>query len=1397
MNLKERKIFFIILLIVAVLTLLISFLLLIRPAQTQTAEPKCGNPDHLHTAECFDENVEIRYICGLEEHEHTDECYMDKLVCENTDEDHEHTEDCYMKVLICEKEEHIHTGQCIEAVIVEDNSSLVENLFHGEIDSDEVELPSLTIQSSNEPIMLTSSNPNLSLESYVKNVRLQMSTDGQNFTDVTDDTRFYSWDWLKFILEYELPAYTMSKDNKTFTYTIPYNIAILEKAEGPVFNNTGNIVGTYEIDESGVITMDFYEDFAQKNADGEPIYGSIAFSSKLDGSAVGKDGSVTFVFNDEISIDLVIEDKVNKNGDLFVEKSQSNLTDDGFIEYTVKVYSIEGTSEEVYIKDTMSNVVFDSNFEIKDSNGNNIDVSVPNDGSKMFEYSLPKLEANSYYLITYKARLEREFTQSTYIDNNVYTSSKDSDGYDIEARTSIGTNYTVNMVQKTATQTDDGYIEWTININNDKTNIGGYTITDILNDEEFDGKVTLTDENGNSKEITFPYTFADDDTSSYIITYKTASERAPGSNSALNKVILSKNDKEYTSEKSVYLGEAQAPTIEKSGTDIEVDENGDVLLTWHINIVMNDALPVGKEIADFTNNGHYFTASQMSAFLQEIDKLGYSYTYTLYGPNWYPEYTEIGNDNYYMVRIRFDEALPKNTKIEFDYQTTGHIDDLQNAAHFTNNLSVDYRTTSTTLSYTPNIYKYDPDSNDNPSTHTLNSDRLIYWAIDFECLDVPFKVREIIPEYTSIYSVFLNNEMLEYTVDEDGTIIFDFDEDFVNEHKNTKQKLFVTVQIDEDYKWTVDKLIKKGTFENTVNIENENDEVLSTSSHTQIIQKENDEIPIKKFYNGATITDTLPYMLDVNESKKVYNVPQTMVRDVLTYSGNSDYILIYLIPDSVEAFEVLDNGATRKLNSDEFSFTYSYDISNAAGTWGDCSNTLLMNIPDGMHVQIYYNYRINGVPNPNQYYGIKNTSSFSTGVEIIEGEESRINVAIQNSEVFADTQNLEIYKCDENTKRILEGVYFRLYKYNGTDYILQTDDGGEFIQTDADGKLIIKEASYNVAYCLEEVMPLDGYESPDLIYFMIRNDDLENYPEVKPADFEGTVYRKGMPIYIYNYKPVTSVSVDKIWADGNGIVDGTTGDSAKINLIQIKQSDEDFKQNISTQNTVKLNVKAGPSEWETWKEETNEYVNGTNLKLTITYNEHDYEPGPPVIKLGDETLSGSKNAVYIEKQFDWGLGQELQYTTYTYEFTLNGSQDLTIYYNFWQQAKAEYELTATYIPDPGVNNLASVSYKTIILNEENNWSYTWEDLPLLGYENGEIVHYSYEVNEVQVEGYTAEIELVSEDENGKHYIITNKRKTTPVTNMPATGGPGVLPIYALGILIIIYSIYQLLKKNKR
>ncbi len=52
-------------------------------------------------------------ICGMEEHTHTEECYEDVLVCGlEENEEHTHTPECFQSSLICGKEEHIHTASC-------------------------------------------------------------------------------------------------------------------------------------------------------------------------------------------------------------------------------------------------------------------------------------------------------------------------------------------------------------------------------------------------------------------------------------------------------------------------------------------------------------------------------------------------------------------------------------------------------------------------------------------------------------------------------------------------------------------------------------------------------------------------------------------------------------------------------------------------------------------------------------------------------------------------------------------------------------------------------------------------------------------------------------------------------------------------------------------------------------------------------------------------------------------------------------------------------------------------------------------------------------------------------------------------------------------------------------
>ncbi len=1425
-SLKKKQKIKIITLISAFITLSLSFYFLILPAITMEAKPICGDPEHLHTQECFEEPVEINFICGLEEHVHDESCYDEN------------------NVLTCLRQEHQHNGHCIQAIIIKDENEIVSDLVHGKINTDEITLPESTSEpvSVDDNLVVTSeiedetlsldgsdlsdtdileqslssvksekmavnalqANAPINFKNWITYIKLQVAHDGKNFIEYNPSDPLYSYQSLKFIINYDIPAYSLNKDNRTITYQLPYNVTLREESSGKVFSRGGNIIGDYTINASGVISIVFFEEFADKNAKGEVIYGDIMFISDVNSFETKKDGDIEFIFKDDLVIELHVVDKVIKSGDLYIEKSQSDLSDDGYIDYTIKVYTNEGTSDKVTITDNMSNVLYYSDFTIKDSKNRTVNVQKPQRNTNTFTYDLPKLGANDYYLITYKAKIASEFENSTYLDNHVRASSKDSEGYEIEATTSVSLYYSVDIISKTGTITDDGFIQWEIVVNKDKANIGGYKISDTFNNIPFENEVELIGPNGSSK-IKLPYTFPPNDTNTYTIRYKTEQEKIHGGNSAYNRVVLEKGDKSYNSEKYVYIGESAPNILEKTGKDIKVDENGDVILTWNLNVEIFDPVPAGQEISDFTSSNHYFTANQVRAFLAEINKLNIGYEYKLYGEGgWWPEYTQIDERaKYGSIRIKFTEPLRSKTKINFDYQTTAHISDINKPVEYTNKFSVGNDITETSIDFEPEIKKYDPLSSGDPTRHTLTEDRKIIWAIDFTVPEAEFDIEEIIPDFTTLEYIKFSGRNLTYTTN-DGKIIIHFDKNFVQKYAKSKQTIEVCVKIDEDCHFDRHSaLLSTCSFKNNVSLIR-NDGTESHSSHTQIIEDYKDEKEIKiitKKYNGLQWTDTLPYTLEINENAKDRSEDDFLkVEDVMTYNGNSDYVLLYLAPASIEAFEVLDNGSTRKLTDEEFSYKYTYDISKASGRWGECTNNVIFTIPDGMHVRISYFYRINGKVDKDTWYAFKNSASVTNAKDDTLGDYTNISVAISESAATAYTEGIELLKIDEDTGKPLPNVYFRLYKYNDEKkkYELVTDEknnNNDLYKTNEDGIIIFKEMCLNTAYYLEEIFQPENYIKLKPYYFVIHDDDIENYPPIIPDDFEGTTYRRGMNITLTNKKPTAKVRVKKRWADFNGIEDDITGDSAKINLYQMTQDDGSYNQGINTDGVVSFKYNIGPNEWATWDTGASEYLAGTVIRLTITCTNKNYTPDNIVVQLNGQTIGGSQNAVYVEVQHENWTENVLQHKDYIYDFTVSETSDLNVLLNYYNQDDITYNMEAIYVPSQssGGTQITDIPYKTVILNEANNWEYEWTDLPTVGMtDDGEVVHYFYTIDESDVQGYVCAIDCIEKSENYYEYVVTNKRTTQPNYNMPATGGIGVKHLYAIGTIVIGFALYKII-----
>ena len=94
---------------------------LILPAITQERETFCGTEEHTHSESCLaaEEKVLLCELPEEEAHFHSEQCFEKTLVCE-TEEGHLHTEECYSgEELICEKpEEHIHSEECYESSLL-------------------------------------------------------------------------------------------------------------------------------------------------------------------------------------------------------------------------------------------------------------------------------------------------------------------------------------------------------------------------------------------------------------------------------------------------------------------------------------------------------------------------------------------------------------------------------------------------------------------------------------------------------------------------------------------------------------------------------------------------------------------------------------------------------------------------------------------------------------------------------------------------------------------------------------------------------------------------------------------------------------------------------------------------------------------------------------------------------------------------------------------------------------------------------------------------------------------------------------------------------------------------------------------------------------------------------
>ncbi|MDO4617185.1 MAG: CHAP domain-containing protein [Lachnospiraceae bacterium] len=525
----------------------------------------------------------------------------------------------------------------------------------------------------------------------------------------TSSVKIKNTDTLEFTLDYTIAPNTLSAEKNTIEYDLPEGLKVKSAVTNKNIWDGTTIVGTYSIDTDGHVTFVFNDDYVSKNSSGSQITADFSFEASVDESEVSEDRKIDIGFSDELKIDMEVEKA--EEGDLTVRKQANHNTfSDGYIEYLVTVQSTAGTYKEITLQDVITTtglpVTSISNFSIKKNGDDSTDITPRVNGTSGYSLTLPKLDADSYYTITYRVNYDKSqvpFT-GTQIGNKITGESEASKGTKLTSSAEVITNVkpgNEDVVKKEAVSHDKdaNTVSWKVTINSAGGNLNGWTLSDTLNRQPFTGTVTVDPAINGSNTITLPYTWENDDYKTYTITYTTTADKLPGQSATINKADLTKGGDNISSGDKGGGEWGLFDPLEKDATDITPNETyTEAIVDWKVTISANQSkIAAGWKYEDKLWNGQWFTGAQLRAIKSAIDSAlsasGLSLTYTMKanlqegtdGVGEEVSYEQINDTAKYKVyTLTFDSELQKGQTFTYTYRSTAPIDGVTENTTFRN-----------------------------------------------------------------------------------------------------------------------------------------------------------------------------------------------------------------------------------------------------------------------------------------------------------------------------------------------------------------------------------------------------------------------------------------------------------------------------------------------------------------------------------------------------------------------------------------------------------------------------------------------------------------------------------------------------------------------------------------
>ena len=277
----------------------------------------CGIPEHIHTAECYPQMIqeppltelpqpageipavevpqETIYDAPAEElpQETINDVPAEELPQETTDAMPETEEIQEMTELLPEGEEPAaaepkplveETDAAAEESESEKESEAAEEITPAEENVTAEETEAMEIVEKEVSEVEVQYDGTMVDPGWIGNVSLETSDadNAQNIwnqEDVDNVINVREDQMLRFKVTLELDGGLLTADNRTLVYQLPWQIRRVDAFAGEVLDYESGLIAQYLISEGGLVTLTFSDDYAQKNAAGDPLAAAVEFTT--------------------------------------------------------------------------------------------------------------------------------------------------------------------------------------------------------------------------------------------------------------------------------------------------------------------------------------------------------------------------------------------------------------------------------------------------------------------------------------------------------------------------------------------------------------------------------------------------------------------------------------------------------------------------------------------------------------------------------------------------------------------------------------------------------------------------------------------------------------------------------------------------------------------------------------------------------------------------------------------------------------------------------------------------------------------------------------------------------------------------------------------------------------